>query len=461
MSKLLSPKQVELLLPALQHVAELVQQRGTLSVEDLKSLSLGIGLSQKWAVQELQIWAKILANVRGAKDAGKRDIAVRALELRGIPEASARLAVEIVAPELPPSASAPIQVGQEVIAFGELVPGQEAHATLTVSGGPGRVRVGSDLLLVEPTAFGPAETTLKVTVRGGREGQILWDTIILESERERIEVEVSARWSTPPVAEKAEPSVSERPQGEPLLLRLRGTPKLSSLVILLVILVLALLFVTKEKEPEPTPELTIVWKVGSGRGVETAVRSVSFSPDGRLLASGGGGLVRVWEVESGREVRRLEHGVEVESVSFSPDGRLLASGGRDMVVRVWEVESGREVRRMVHRVWVESVSFSPDGRLLASGGVDGVVRVWDAESGRGVRGMEHGAWVWSVSFSPDGRFLASGGADGVVRVWEVESGREVRRLEHGAWVASVSFSPDGRLLASGGESGIWIWRVKK
>jgi WD40 repeat protein len=69
----------------------------------------------------------------------------------------------------------------------------------------------------------------------------------------------------------------------------------------------------------------------------------------------------------------MEHGAGVKSVSFSPDGRFLASGGADGVVRMWEVESGREVRRMEHGAGCESVSFSPDGRFLASGGWDGWV----------------------------------------------------------------------------------------
>jgi WD40 repeat protein len=94
-------------------------------------------------------------------------------------------------------------------------------------------------------------------------------------------------------------------------------------------------------------------------------------------------VVRVWEVGSGREVRRMEHGDLVNGVSFSPDGRFLASGGEDGVVRVWDVGSGREVRRMEHGADVRSVSFSPDGRFLASGG--GMVWFGCGRSGVGVR----------------------------------------------------------------------------
>ena len=212
-----------------------------------------------------------------------------------------------------------------------------------------------------------------------------------------------------------------------------------------------------------------VWDLSSGREVKKLeghaswVTSVCFSPDGSQLASGSlDRRVRVWDLSSGREVKKLEgHTASVRSVCFGPDGRQLASGSDDESVRVWDLSSGREVKKLEgHTDCVTSVCFSPDGSQLASGSWDKSVRVWDLSSGREVKKLEgHASWVTSVCFSPDGSQLASGSKDKNARVWDLCSVRDVKKLEgHTAWVTSVCFSPDGRQLASGSlDRSVRVW----
>lgn len=195
------------------------------------------------------------------------------------------------------------------------------------------------------------------------------------------------------------------------------------------------------------------------------VNSVVFSPDGRLLASGDkDGIIRVWRIADGAEVRSFRHcSGWVLSLAFLPDGRLLASGGADKVIRIWQVLEGSLVCALEgHTDWVRSIASSPDGRLLASGGDDCTVKLWRVSDGRLVDTLKaHTDWVLSVAFSPDGQLLASGGRDNTIRIWRVSNRRLVCTLKgHTERVWSVGFSPDGRLLASGSDDKtVRIWQV--
>ena len=206
---------------------------------------------------------------------------------------------------------------------------------------------------------------------------------------------------------------------------------------------------------------TTLWDVATGREIRTlaghkgVVRSVVFSPDGRVLASGGE-TIKLWDVASGRELRTLGGDKEyVLSIAFSPDGRVLASGGKTM--KLWDVASGRELRTLAGNNdgdgSASSVAFSRDGRMLASGSDDRTIRLWDPDTGIKLRTIAgHKDYVRSVAFSPDGRMLASGSADDTIKLWDVANGNEIRTLAgHEGGVKSVAFSPDGRMLASGSD----------
>ncbi|KAJ5501025.1 hypothetical protein N7527_012146 [Penicillium freii] len=190
------------------------------------------------------------------------------------------------------------------------------------------------------------------------------------------------------------------------------------------------------------------------------VNSVAFSPDSRLLASGSNDrTIRLWDTATGALQRNLvleSHLSPVRSIAFSPNGRLLASGSDDRTIRLWDISTGAQQQNLVpegHSDHVNSVTFSPNGRLLASGSDDRTVRLWDTATGILQQNLVlkgHSGWVHSVAFSPNGHFLASASYDKTVRLWDTTTGAVQNILEGNlASVNSVAFSPDGRLLASG------------
>ncbi|CAI7597639.1 unnamed protein product [Penicillium pancosmium] len=212
-----------------------------------------------------------------------------------------------------------------------------------------------------------------------------------------------------------------------------------------------------------------LWDTATGAVQQTLeghsdwIRSVAFSPDGRLLASGSyDRTIRLWDTTTGIVQQTFEgHSGPVNSVAFSPDCRLLASSSDDETVRFWYTTVG-DVKQILkgHSGPVSSVAFSPDGRLLASGSSDEIIRLWDIATGAVYQSLEgHSDRVNSVTFSPDGQLLASGSDDKTIRLWDIATGGIKQTVEsHTDLVNSVAFSPDGRLLASGShDQTIQLW----
>lgn len=191
--------------------------------------------------------------------------------------------------------------------------------------------------------------------------------------------------------------------------------------------------------------------------------SIAVSPDGQLLAAGTArNTISLWSLSDGRLVRTLSaHQAEVETVAFSPDGQTLASGDAHGVIKLWNVPAGSERHTLTgHTRWVDALAFSPDGRTLGSGGGDHAVRLWDVAAGTALRTLAgHQAPVTAVAFAPKEGVFASSDETGSIRLWSIPAGQELRTLRgHTDDVESIAFSRDGALLASASEdSTIRLW----
>lgn len=237
---------------------------------------------------------------------------------------------------------------------------------------------------------------------------------------------------------------------------------------------------------------------------ESVVCCVRFSPDGRILATGGNRLINLWSVASGEKLACLQDEQQqqqqsnqpdqyVRSLAFTPDSRYLISGSEDRLVRIWNLgETRRLVGRLEgHDLDIYSIDVSPDGSRIVSGSGDRTVRVWELRTDEGgnlvaangqesqilpmedeqhppqsAAGVEAG--VTSVSISPDGKYVAAGSLDRLVRVWRLEATAEknhrlVGRLEgHKDSIYSVAFSPDGRHLISGSlDRSLKVWELEE
>ncbi|ODV76934.1 WD40 repeat-like protein [Suhomyces tanzawaensis NRRL Y-17324] len=214
------------------------------------------------------------------------------------------------------------------------------------------------------------------------------------------------------------------------------------------------------------------------------IRSVCFSPDGKLLATGAEDkLIRIWDLQSKKIIKILRgHEQDIYSLDFFPDGNRLVSGSGDRTVRIWDLRSSQCSLTLSIEDGVTTVAVSPDGNLIAAGSLDRTVRVWDSTTGFLVERLDsgnengngHGDSVYSVAFSINGKQIASGSLDRTVKLWNLEgrqdphnphgasgakkSSCEVTYIGHKDFVLSVCSTPKNEYILSGSKDrGVIFW----
>lgn len=176
-----------------------------------------------------------------------------------------------------------------------------------------------------------------------------------------------------------------------------------------------------------------IWKIKSGKLKSThkiskmSINALAMTYDSKILVTGSGeGIINLWKF-SKKELEMIQkltdHEGSIWSLSISPDGRLIASGGEDKTIRIWELLTGIEVNTLKdHPGRVYSVNFSPDGKNIVSGSAgisktdpnykkdsnDYAIRIWSVSTGKLVGKLEgHAGDVHSVLVTPDGKYVVS------------------------------------------------------
>lgn len=191
------------------------------------------------------------------------------------------------------------------------------------------------------------------------------------------------------------------------------------------------------------------------------VSSVAFSPNAKLLITGGGeGIAKIWNAKTGQLIHNLVHDGSILSVAFNSNGDRVVTGSFDHTAKIWNVYSGEEqITLKGHKKGINSVIFSPDGTLVYTGSDDNSIKIWDSSNGDLLRTFEyHNGPVRSLSLNEDGTYLISSSDDSSAIIWDVLRSTVLKIYYDNKPINSAAFIPNFNkiFINSSMYSKIWV-----
>ncbi|MBU7586826.1 MAG: AAA-like domain-containing protein [Nostoc sp. TH1S01] len=190
-------------------------------------------------------------------------------------------------------------------------------------------------------------------------------------------------------------------------------------------------------------------------GHEDDVSDVSFSPDGKTIATASrDGTAKLWSID-GKLLHNLKlkgHSGNVRSVAFSYDSKMIATASDDKTVKLWDI-NGKLIRKFEgHSNIVRDVSFSHNNKIIATASIDKTVRLWDI-NGKLIHQYKDDSSLYSVSFSSDDKIIATASADGTVKLWSRDGKLSNSFKGHSHIIRNISFNHDSTMIATASTDG--------
>ncbi len=187
------------------------------------------------------------------------------------------------------------------------------------------------------------------------------------------------------------------------------------------------------------------------RHIPTRYQAFAYSPDKTFFAGGIDYIetVRVINTKTKRTLCIVTHDSPVNYVTFSPDGKLLATGSNDHTAKITKIETGQTICTVNHTGSVRAIAFSPDGKFLATGSDDNTANITNIETNESVLILSHNVDVTAVTFSPDGTLIATHTITGNTKITKIETNQTVHFFNGQDPFGPLAFYPNEKIFMIG------------